>query len=229
MLAKAIANKSDSNFISVKGPELLSKWVGESEKRVREIFKKAKQVAPTIIFFDELDALASERGKSAGENVSERVVSQILTEMSGLEELHDVIIIGATNRPDMIDPALLRPGRFDNQLLVPAPDEDARLQIFKIHTEDMPLAKDVELEEFAGKTDGYSGADIAAVCREGAMNAMRKDRDADKVMKEHFEMALSESSRSITDDMEDYYNEFESSRQRLKGSKKEKEEIGYVG
>ncbi len=225
MLAKAVANKSDSNFISVKGPELLSKWVGESEKRVREIFKKAKQVAPTVVFFDELDALASERGSSMGENVSERVVSQILTEMSGLEELNDVIVIGATNRPDMIDSALLRPGRFDNQLLVPSPDEEARLEIFKIHTEDMPLAEGISLDELAKITEGYSGADIFAICREAAMNALREDRESDIVEKKHFESALEDSSRSITDDMMSYYDDFEASRQRIG----EEEEIHYVG
>ncbi|MFP4116055.1 MAG: CDC48 family AAA ATPase [Candidatus Aenigmatarchaeota archaeon] len=226
MLAKAVANKSDSNFISVKGPELLSKWVGESEKRVREIFKKAKQVAPTVVFFDELDALASERGQSAGENVSERVVSQILTEMSGLEELNDVIVIGATNRPDMIDSALLRPGRFDNQLLVPSPDEDARLEIFKIHTEGTPLADDIDLENLAEKTEGYSGADVAAICREAALNALREDRESDVVEKKHFEEAMEDSAKSITEDMKDYYEDFEASRQRLG---EEEEEIDYVG
>ena len=225
MLAKAVANKSDSNFISVKGPELLSKWVGESEKRVREIFKKAKQVAPTVVFFDELDALASERGSSMGENVSERVVSQILTEMSGLEELNDVIVLGATNRPDMIDSALLRPGRFDNQILVPAPDEEARLEIFKIHTEEMPLADDIDLNGLAENTEGYSGADIAAICREAAMNALREDRESDIVERKHFESALEESSLSITDSMSDYYEEFEASRQRFR----ESDEIDYVG
>ncbi len=225
MLAKAVASKSDSNFISVKGPELLSKWVGESEKRVREIFKKAKQVAPTIVFFDELDALASERGSSAGENVSERVVSQILTEMSGLEELNDVMVLGATNRPDMIDSALLRPGRFDNQLLVPAPDKEARLEIFKVHTKEMPLSDDIDLEELAESTEGYSGADIFAICREAAMNALRENMESDIVRKKHFEQAFEDSSRSVTDSMMEYYNEFEISRQRIK----EEDEIGYVG
>ncbi len=226
MLAKAVANKSDSNFISVKGPELLSKYVGESEKRVREIFKKAKQVAPTVVFFDELDALASERGSSVGENVSERVVSQVLTEMSGLEELNDVIVIGATNRPDMIDPALLRPGRFDNQLLVPAPDEEARKEIFKIHTDETPLAEDVDLDELARITEGYSGADIYAICREAALNALREDKESDVVEKKHFDQALEESTKSITDDMSEYYDEFEASRRRIG---QEEDEIDYVG
>ncbi len=226
MLAKAVANKSDSNFISVKGPELLSKWVGESEKRVREIFKKAKQVAPTVVFFDEMDALASERGSSMGENVSERVVSQILTEMSGLEELNDVMVIGATNRPDMIDSALLRPGRFDNQLLVPSPDEEARLEIFKIHTKDMPLGEGIDLEELAKLTEGYSGADIFAICREAAMNALREDRESNEVRKKHFESALDDSSKSITDDMMSYYEDFEASRRRMG---EDEAEIGYVG
>lgn len=229
MLAKAVANESDANFISVKGPQLLSKWVGESEKRVREVFKKAKQVAPTVVFFDELDALASRRGSSAGENVSERVVSQILTEMSGLEDLKDVIVIGATNRPDMIDSALLRPGRFDNQLYVGAPDEDARREIFKIHTQDIPLADDVDLEVLVEKTDRYSGADIESVCREAALNAMREDKEADEVRMEHFEEALGEMEPSISDEMMEYYGEVDMSQREVEEEPESRESVRYVG
>ena len=145
LVVKAVANEAGLNFISVKGPELLSKWVGESEKMVRDIFRRARQVSPSIVFFDEVDALAPRRGLEMGSRVTEQVVSQLLTEMSGLEDLHDVIIIAATNRPDILDPALLRPGRFDRHTLVPAPDVSARVKIFEVHTKDMPLAKDVSI------------------------------------------------------------------------------------
>src|SRR5438309_2178993 len=161
LLAKAVAHESESNFISVKGPELLNKFVGESEKAVREVFRKARQASPCIIFFDEVDSVAPTRGSSMGDShVTERVISQFLTEMDGLEELRNVIIIAATNRPDIIDSALLRPGRFDRLLFVPPADLEARKQIFKIHTRKTPLADDVNLDELARKTDGYTGADI---------------------------------------------------------------------
>ncbi len=164
LMAKAAANESEANFISIKGPELLSKWVGESEKGVREIFRKARQAAPCIIFFDELDAIAPARGGDHGDShVTERVISQFLTEMDGLEILTNVVVIGATNRPDIIDPALLRPGRFDRILYVSTPDRDSRLQILKIHTKKKPLAEDVSIEKLADKTDGYTGVDIASL------------------------------------------------------------------
>src|ERR687894_2932173 len=175
LLAKAAANESEANFISIKGPELLSKWVGESEKGVREIFRKARQAAPCIIFFDELDAIAPARGGDHGDShVTERVISQFLTEMDGLEILTNVVVIGATNRPDIIDPALLRPGRFDRILYVSPPDRDSRLQIVKIHTKRKPLAGDVNIEELANKTDGYTGADIASVTSAAVMLALRE-------------------------------------------------------
>jgi len=205
LLAKAVANESNSNFILVNAGELLSKWVGESEKHVRDVFRRAKQVAPSIIFFDEIDALAPKRGLSADSHVTERVVSQILTELSGLEDLHDVVVIAATNRPDMVDPALLRPGRFDKQILVPTPDEKARLEIFKVHTKNMPLSEDVSLEELAKKTEGYSGADIEALCREAAMNALRKDINAKKVTIKEFEKAMKEIKPSVTKEMNEFY------------------------
>jgi transitional endoplasmic reticulum ATPase len=205
LLAKAVANESEANFISIKGAELLSKWVGESEKHVRDVFRRAKQVAPSIIFFDEIDALAPKRSLGVGEQVTERVVSQVLTEMSGLEELHDIVVIAATNRPDIIDPALLRPGRFDRQVLVPTPDLKAREEIFKVHTKNMPLAKDVNLKELAKKTDGYSGADIEALCREAAMHALRKDKDIKEVKKKDFEFALEEIKPSVSESLNNFY------------------------
>ena len=149
LLAKAVANESEANFISIKGPEVLSKWVGESEKAVRETFRKARQSAPTIIFFDEIDAIAPTRGAGSDSHVTERVVSQLLTELDGLEELHSVVVLAATNRPDMVDTALLRPGRLDRLLYIPPPDEESRVEIFKIHTAGKPIGPDVNLEELA--------------------------------------------------------------------------------
>ncbi|RLE42284.1 ATPase, partial [Candidatus Woesearchaeota archaeon] len=175
MLAKAVAKESEANFILVKGPELISKWVGESERGIRKVFEKARTAAPCIIFFDELDSLAPRRGASTSDSgVTERVVNQLLTEMDGLIELHDVIIIAATNRPDRLDTAILRPGRFDRIILCPVPDEKSRLEILKIHTKDMPL-KGVNLKELAKKTEGFVGADIEALCREAGMLALRED------------------------------------------------------
>ena len=173
LLAKAAANESEANFISIKGPELLSKWVGESEKGVREIFRKARQAAPCIIFFDEIDAMAPTRGASSDSHVTERVISQMLTELDGLEILTNVMVIAATNRPDIIDPALLRPGRFDRLLYVPPPDRESRLQILKIHTAKKPLAPDIDLEKLAGDMEGYTGADIASVASAAVMAALR--------------------------------------------------------
>ncbi|MFW6117518.1 MAG: AAA family ATPase, partial [Thermoproteota archaeon] len=185
LLAKAVANESESNFISIKGPELLSKWVGESEKGVREVFRKAKQAAPAIIFFDELDAVAPVRGGGYGDShVTERVVSQILTELDGLEELKDVIVIGATNRLDIVDTALLRPGRFDKLLQVPIPDLEARKEIIKIHLRKKPLAEDVNLDKIAEETEGYSGADLAALCNNAVMQAIRENISQSKTVEE---------------------------------------------
>ncbi|MEM2902390.1 MAG: CDC48 family AAA ATPase [Candidatus Bathyarchaeia archaeon] len=204
LLAKAVANESEANFISIKGPELLSKWVGESEKAVREVFRKAKQAAPCIIFMDEVDSITPTRGGGFGDShVTERVISQILTELDGLEELRDVVVIAATNRPDIIDPALLRPGRFDKLLYVPLPDLEARKEIFRIHTEKKPLTADVELGKLAEITEGYTGADIAAVCNTAVMLAIRehmtKHKNEEEIKKsakdlkismKHFEEAL---------------------------------------
>jgi transitional endoplasmic reticulum ATPase len=174
MLAKAIATESDANFISIKGPEVLSKYVGESERAVRETFRKAKQAAPTIIFFDEIDSIVPQRGSNFDSHATERVVSQILTEMDGIEELKDVVIVAATNRPDMIDPALLRPGRLDRLIYVKVPDTESRERIFEIHMKGKPIADDVDLSELAKMTEGYVGADIESICREAAMLALRE-------------------------------------------------------
>ncbi len=191
LLAKAVANESKANFIAVKGPELLSKWVGESEKGVREVFRKARQTAPTVIFFDEIDSIASTRaGGSTDSGVTQRVVNQLLTEIDGLEELQDVAVIAATNRVDIMDPALLRPGRFDRHVKVDDPDENARLKIFKVHTKNMPLADDVDLDYLAKNTQKYVGADIEAVCREAVMLTLRNNIQADNVKMEQFKEAM---------------------------------------
>ena len=206
MIAKAVATTSEANFISVKGPELLSKWVGESEKGVREIFRKARQAAPCIVFFDELDAVAPTRGGSDGDShVTERVISQMLTEMDGLEDLKGVVVIGATNRPDMIDEALLRPGRFDRLLEVPVPDREARMQIFQIHTRNKPLDRSVSLDKLVEMTDGYTGADVAALVNAAAMSAIKQHIDSDKksntkeklkISMTHFEAAMQKVKRT---------------------------------
>jgi transitional endoplasmic reticulum ATPase len=173
LLAKAVATESQANFISIKGPEFLSKWVGESEKAVRETFRKARQAAPCVIFLDEIDAIAPVRGTSTDSGVTERVISQLLTEMDGLEALHNVVVIAATNRPDIIDPALLRPGRFDRLVFIGPPDIEARKEILRIHTKGKPLAKDVDLDKLAAKMNNFTGAEIAAVCNEAVMLSIR--------------------------------------------------------
>ena len=206
LLAKAVANESQANFIAVKGPELLSKWVGESEKGVREVFRKARQTAPTVIFFDEIDSIASARsGSSTDSGVTQRVVNQLLTEIDGLEELQDVAVIAATNRVDIMDPALLRPGRFDRHVKVDDPDEKARLEIFKVHTKDMPLAADVDLDYLAKNTAKYVGADIEAVCREAVMLTLREDLKAEKVNMEAFKKAMKKVKTEEKVDMVQYH------------------------
>jgi transitional endoplasmic reticulum ATPase len=174
LLAKAVATESRANFISVKGPQLMSKWVGEAERGVREVFKRAKQAAPSIIFFDEIDALAPKRGLGDASGVTERVISQLLTELDGIEELRGVVVLGATNRLDMLDLALLRPGRFDLLIQLPLPDEAGRLEIFRIHTRGKPLAGDVDLACLAQETGGCAGAEIEAICRKATMLAIRE-------------------------------------------------------
>uniref|UniRef100_UPI0035940F19 AAA family ATPase n=1 Tax=Acidianus infernus TaxID=12915 RepID=UPI0035940F19 len=174
MLAKAVATESGANFIAVRGPEVLSKWVGESEKAIREIFRRARQTAPTVIFFDEIDSIAPMRGFAHDSGVTERIVNQLLAEMDGITPLNKVVVIAATNRPDILDPALLRPGRFDRLIYVPPPDKKARLEILKVHTRNVPLADDVNLETLAEKTEGYTGADLEAVVREATMLMLRQ-------------------------------------------------------
>lgn len=209
LLARAVATESEANFIAVKGPEMLSKWVGESERAVRETFRKARMAAPAIIFFDEIDAVVPRRGSGIGDaHVTERVISQLLTELDGLEKLENVVVIAATNRPDLIDSALLRPGRFDRLVLVPAPDKKARLEIFKIHTKGMPLAKDVDLETLAAETEGYAGSDIAALCREAAMLVLRKDIKSKEVQMKHFRDAMQKVRPTITKEIADSYKTF---------------------
>ena len=215
LLAKAVANESKANFISIKGPEIMSKWVGESEKAVRQAFKKAKQVAPAIVFLDEIDAIAPRRGAGSDTNVTERVVNQLLTSMDGLESLEKVTVIAATNRPDIVDPALLRPGRFDRLVLIPVPDQAARLSILKVHAKPMPLVN-VDLESLATRTEGYVGADLENLCREAAMIALREDPNAKIVEMRHFETAL-QGVRPSTD--KDIMKQYESIGKKLeKGS-----------
>ena len=222
LLAKAVANEAQSNFISIKGPELLNKFVGESEKGVREVFEKARSNAPTVVFFDEIDSIAGERGQNRSDSgVGERVVSQLLTELDGLEELEDVVVIATTNRPDLIDNALLRPGRLDRHVHVPVPDEEARRKIFEVHTRDKPLAEGVDLDDLAARTDGYVGADIEAVTREASMAATREflgSVDPEdigdsvgnvKVTMDHFEQALDEVAPSVTEETRERYDEIE--------------------
>ncbi|MFT4890272.1 MAG: transitional endoplasmic reticulum ATPase [Halobacteriales archaeon] len=222
LLAKAVANEADSNFISIKGPELMNKYVGESEKGVREVFEKARANAPTIVFFDEIDSIAGERGRNMGDSgVGERVVSQLLTELDGIEEMEDVVVVATTNRPDLIDSALLRPGRLDRHVHVPVPDEEARRAIFGVHTRDKPLAEGVELDDLASRTDGYVGADIEAICREAAMAATREfvnsvdPEEIDdsvgnvRITQDHFKEAIDEVDPSVPEDVLQQYEQIE--------------------
>ncbi len=187
LLARAVATESEANFISIKGPEIFSKWVGESEKAIREVFRKGRTAAPAIIFFDELDAIVPKRGLGyADSGASERVISQLLTEIDGIETLQNVLVIAATNRPDILDPAVMRPGRFDRLIYVPSPDVDSLKEIFKVHAHSMPLSRDVEIDELARKAQGYSGADIEAICREAAMTSLRNDVEAVEVFATRF-------------------------------------------
>ncbi len=225
LLAKAAATESEANFISIKGPELLSKWVGESEKGIRNIFKRARQVSPSIIFFDEIDSIAPARGTNHDSEITDRIVNQILTELDGIEELKDVVVIAATNRPDLIDPALLRQGRLDKLIHIPAPDKKARLDILKIHTKNVPIAREgnnkVDLEELAEKTEGYTGADIEGLVREAAMIALKENKmKRTKVLNRHFKEAMKKIKPSVSREVKDGYEEFK---------RKYDSEHGYVG
>jgi transitional endoplasmic reticulum ATPase len=219
LLAKAAATESQANFIAVRGPEILSKWVGESERAIREIFRKARQYAPTIVFFDEIDAIAVMRGTDVGTKVTERILSQLLTEIDQITEMSNVVVIAATNRPDMIDPALLRPGRLEKIIYVPPPDLEGRLDILKIHTRETPLAEDVDLFEIARKTEGYTGADLAALVREAAMLALRENIETGEIRMAHFREAMKKVKPSVTEDMIRYYEKWmESYRQMRKAA-----------
>jgi transitional endoplasmic reticulum ATPase len=209
LLARAVATESEANFITIKGPEVFSKWVGESEKAIREVFRKGRMAAPAVIFFDEIDSLVPRRGMSYGDSgVTGRVISQLLTEMDGILALEDMVVIAATNRPDIIDQAILRPGRFDRLIYVPEPDQKARLEIFKLYTKGMPLAKDVDLPRLAGMTKSYSGADIEALCREAALKALRKDFKSKQVNFADFQEAMEKISPSVSPDMNTWYKNF---------------------
>jgi transitional endoplasmic reticulum ATPase len=206
LLAKAAARESEANFIATKSSDLLSKWYGESEQQIARLFNRARQVAPTIIFIDELDSLVPARGGGMGEpQVTERVVNTILAEMDGLEELQNVVVIGATNRPTLIDPALLRPGRFDDLIYVGTPDAEGRRRILSIHTRDMPLAKDVDLESLAKRTDRFTGADLEDLVRRAGMTALRRGLESAQVSMEDFETALKETRASVTPEMLEEY------------------------
>ncbi len=206
MIAKAVATEAGANFLTAKGSALLSKWYGESEKKVAEFFHRAKQVTPAVLFFDELDSLAPVRGGSLGEpQVTERVVNQVLAEMDGMEELKGVVVLGATNRPDMIDPALLRPGRFDEIVYVPIPDLKARIEILRSHTKKMSLDRDVSLDKLAEITDRFTGADIAGVCMKAGLYALRENPEARSVTMEHYFRAVKEAIPSVTEEMEKEY------------------------
>jgi transitional endoplasmic reticulum ATPase len=207
LLAKAAATESGANFIAVNGPEILSKWVGESERAIREIFRRARMVAPAIIFLDEIDSIAPARGSRVDSGVTDRIVNQLLTEMDGIKPLRGVVVIAATNRPDLLDPALLRPGRFDRIIKVPPPDRKARLEILKIHTRRVPLASDVDLEKLADMTNGFTGADLEALVREAVMLALREKLEAREVSMKYFLEALKVVKPSLSEDvMEKYQN-----------------------
>ncbi|ADV64559.1 CDC48 family AAA ATPase [Desulfurococcus mucosus] len=223
LLAKAVATESGANFIAIRGPEVLSKWVGESEKAIRQIFRRARMVAPAVVFFDEIDSIAGVRGSDPS-GVTDRIVNQMLTELDGIQPLRKVVVIAATNRPDLLDPALLRPGRFDRLIYVPPPDYNARLQIFKVHTRKMPLGEDVNLEELARKTEGYTGADIAAVCREASMIALRENYaatgrlDVTKIGMSHFMKALEKIPPSLSRSDIEMYERLARELKRVSGS-----------
>ncbi len=227
LLAKAVAKESEANFIQVKGPELLSMWVGKSEEGVRKIFEKARQVSPCIIFFDEIDSLASKRGLTQGARVTESVLNQMLAEMDGIQDLSNVIVIGATNRPDMLDSALMRPGRFDRIVFVPVPEKEGRLQILKIHTKNMPLDKDVKLEKISEETEGYTGADIESLVREAAMLALRKDINVKTVSLKYFKEAMAKVAPSVTKSDAERYKQIE--KKYLRSAKSALPETSYTG
>lgn len=209
LLAKAVATESEANFISIKGPELVSMWVGEGERGIRNIFKKARQVSPVIIFFDEFDSIASHRGSATDSGTGDRMVNQLLTELDGVQPLHDVVVIAATNRPDLIDSGLLRPGRIDKIIRIPAPDEKARLEILKVHSRGMPFESEISMEDIAKKTIGFSGADIEGLMRESALIALKESNLKEtKIAQRHVDAALAKLAPSISQESEEAYEEF---------------------
>ena len=209
LLARAVATESEANFITIKGPEVFSKWVGESEKAIREVFRKGRMASPSVIFFDEIDSIVPRRGMGYGDSgVTGRVISQLLTEIDGIISLEDIVVIAATNRPDIVDPAILRPGRFDRLIYVPEPQQKARLEILKLYTKGMPLTKDVDLPRLAGMTKSYSGADIEALCREAALHALRSDFKSKQVTFADFQEATKKIGPSVSPDMDTWYKNF---------------------
>ncbi len=229
LLAKAVATESEANFIAIKGPEILSKWVGESERAIREVFQKARQSAPTVIFIDEIDAIAPMRGLFPDSHVTDRIVNQLLTEMDGIAELKDVVVIAATNRPDIIDPSLLRPGRFDRIIYVPPPDKDARLEILRVHTRNVPLDKDVDLEKLAEMTENYSGADLMALVREAVFIALEESgMKPTKVKMKHFLKAMEEVRPSLDSEVVKWYESFAETIKKMK-RRARKESPNYIG
>ena len=230
LLAKAVATESEANFIAIKGPEVLSKWVGESERAIREVFQKARQSAPTVIFIDEIDAIAPNRGLYGDSHVTDRIVNQLLTEMDGISELRDVVVIAATNRPDIIDPSLLRPGRFDRILYVPPPDKEARKEIFKVHLKGVPLDRDVDLEKLADMTENYSGADIMALVREAVYKALEENSmKPTRVKMKHFEAAMEEVHPSLDTEIVKWYEAFASQMKKMRRRIKKEEGPSYIG
>jgi transitional endoplasmic reticulum ATPase len=233
LLAKAVAREAEANFIATKSSDLLSKWYGESEKQVSRLFARARQVAPTVIFIDEIDALAPQRGGGLGEPAAtERVVNTMLAEMDGLEEMQGVVVVGATNRPTLLDPALLRPGRFDELVYVPVPEQEGRRTILGIHTESMPVGDDVDLDALAARTEGFTGADLENLVRRAGLHTLR-ETIKDGVMEEgeatvtmaHFEEALKESRPSVTPEMEKQYRQLA---EKLKQENPRGERIGFA-
>jgi transitional endoplasmic reticulum ATPase len=229
LLAKAVAKESEANFILINGPSLLSKWVGESEKAMREIFRKARQTAPTILFFDEIDSLVPRRNQNSDSKVTQRIVNQMLTEMDGLESLNDVVVIAATNRPDIVDPALLRQGRFDRIILTQVPNEKARVRIFEIYTKKMKLAVDVDIVKLASEALDYVGSDIEGVCREAAMIALREDIEAKNVRMEHFEKALDVVHPSVDKETKKIYEDLKEYFSKARSKEIVEERVSYVG
>jgi transitional endoplasmic reticulum ATPase len=228
LLAKAVATESQANFISVKGPEVMSKWVGESEKAIRMIFKKARQASPSIVFVDEIDSIAPKRGFQTSSGVTERIVNQLLTSIDGLETLERVLVIAATNRPDIVDEALLRTGRFDRLLYVEPPNVAGRLEILKVHTARMPLAEDVDLDAIAVRTEGFVGSDLAALCREAGLTAIRENLKASKVTAAHFTAALATVRSSVDPESLKFYEDFEKRLQRDRTARRREEPVQAI-